>query len=107
MDNLEFKSMMVNISDEKLEKILALFHVLRNKTRFKILCLLLEKERNVTELERETGGSQSAISHQLALLKKMKLVKDRQEKRMRYYSIYDNHVTSIIDAAISHISEDC
>ena len=92
-----------NIPEEKLDKVLALFHLLRNKTRFKILLLLMEKERNVSELEEIIGGTQSAISHQLAELRNMKLVKDRQEKRMRYYS----HVTSIIEAAVSHINEDC
>ena len=72
-----------NIPEEKLDKVLALFHLLRNKTRFKILLLLMEKERNVSELEEIIGGTQSAISHQLAELRNMKLVKDRQEKRMR------------------------
>ena len=96
-----------NIPEEKLDKVLALFHLLRNKTRFKILLLLMEKERNVSELEEIIGGTQSAISHQLAELRNMKLVKDRQEKRMRYYSIYDSHVTSIKEAAVSHINEDC
>lgn len=69
-----------NIPEEKLDKVLALFHLLRNKTRFKILLLLMEKERNVSELEKIIGGTQSAISHQLAELRNMKLVKDRQEK---------------------------
>lgn len=96
-----------NIQEEKLDKILRLFHLLRNKTRFKILLLLIEKERNVSELMEIIGGSQSAISHQLAELRNMKLIKDRQEKRMRYYSIYDDHVTLIIEAAVSHINEDC
>ena len=96
-----------NIPEEKLDKVLALFHLLRNKTRFKILLLLMEKERNVSELEEIIGGTQSAISHQLAELRNMKLVKDRQEKRMRYYSIYDEHVIEIIQSAISHINEDC
>ena len=94
-----------NIPEEKLDKVLALFHLLRNKTRFKILLLLMEKERNVSELEEIIGGTQSAISHQLAELRNMKLVKDRQEKRMRYYNIYDSHVTSIIEAAVSHLNE--
>ena len=67
-----------NIPEEKLDKVLALFHLLRNKTRFKILLLLMEKERNVSELEEIIGGTQSAISHQLAELRNMKLVKDRQ-----------------------------
>ena len=92
-----------NIPEEKLDKVLALFHLLRNKTRFKILLLLMEKERNVSELEEIIGGTQSAIAEII----NMKLLKDRQEKRMRYYSIYDNHVTSIIEAAVSHINEDC
>ena len=72
-----------NIPEEKLDKVLALFHLLRNKTRFKILLLLMEKERNVSELEEIIGGTQSAISHQLAELRNMKLVKDRQEKRRK------------------------
>ncbi len=98
---------MNNIPKEKLEKILNLFHLLRNENRFKILFLLMEKEMNVSELQEEIGGTQSAISHQLAELRKVNLVKDRQEKRMRYYSIYDEHVIEIIQSAISHIDEDC
>lgn len=98
---------MNNIPKEKLEKILNLFHLLRNENRFKILLLLMEKEMNVSELQEEIGGTQSAISHQLAELRKVNLVKDRQEKRMRYYSIYDEHVIEIIQSAISHIDEDC
>ena len=96
-----------NIPEENLDKVLALFHLLRNKTRFKILLLLMEKERNVSELEEIIGGTQSAISNQLAELRNIILVKYRQEKRLRYYSIYDSHVTSIIEAAVSHINEDC
>ncbi len=98
---------MNNIPKEKLEKILTLFHLLRNENRFKILLLLMEKEMNVSELQEEIGGTQSAISHQLAELRKVNLIKDRQEKRMRYYSIYDDHVIEIIQSAISHINEDC
>lgn len=98
---------MNNIPKEKLEKILTLFHLLRNENRFKILLLLMEKEMNVSELQEEIGGTQSAISHQLAELRKVNLIKDRQEKRMRYYSIYDEHVIEIIQSAISHINEDC
>lgn len=98
---------MNNIPKEKLEKILTLFHLLRNENRFKILLLLMEKEMNVSELQEEIGGTQSAISHQLAELRKVNLVKDHQEKRMRYYSIYDEHVIEIIQSAISHINEDC
>ena len=62
---------------------------------------------NVSELQEEIGGTQSAISHQLAELRKANLVKDHKEKRMRYYSIYDEHVIEIIQSAISHINEDC
>lgn len=62
---------------------------------------------NVSELQEEIGGTQSAISHQLAELRKVNLIKDRQEKRKRYYSIYDDHVIEIIQSAISHINEDC
>ena len=92
---------MNNIPKEKLEKILTLFHLLRNENRFKILLLLMEKEMNVSELQEEIGGTQSAE------LRKANLVKDHQEKRMRYYSIYDEHVIEIIQSAISHINEDC
>ena len=50
---------MNNIPKEKLEKILTLFHLLRNENRFKILLLLMEKEMNVSELQEEIGGTQS------------------------------------------------
>ena len=93
--------------DEVLYDLAELFKVFGDSTRIKILCALFESEMCVCDLSALLNVSQSAISHQLAELRKVNLVKDRQEKRMRYYSIYDEHVIEIIQSAISHINEDC
>ena len=90
-----------------LDRSLNLFHILRNKTRFKILLLLTEQERNVTETREEIQQSQSAISHQLSLLKEVNIVRSRRIGRKQYYSINDSHVEQIIDLSINHVIENC
>lgn len=92
-------------TDTDFKKSLQLFHLLRNETRLKILCLLIKKEHNVTELEQSIQKSQSAISHQLFHLKKFKLVKSRKVGKKRYYSIYDTHVKWIIYLILEHSKE--
>lgn len=103
MENFSLEN--ATYSDVELEDSLHLFHLLRNATRFKILCLLSKKEHNVQELEQTIQESQSAISHQLSLLKKAKLVKSRRVGRKQYYYIYDSHVKWIIYLTLSHIKE--
>uniref|UniRef100_UPI00403F1C9B ArsR/SmtB family transcription factor n=1 Tax=Candidatus Enterococcus willemsii TaxID=1857215 RepID=UPI00403F1C9B len=105
MSNLSFYEEITS-NDETLQRTLDVFHILRNEIRFKILLLLIQKETNVTEMMNVIKESQSAISHQLAKLKKSNLIKSRTDGRKKYYCLYDKHVESIIRLAVDHASEE-
>ena len=72
---------------------------------FKILYLLFESEMCVCDIAQMLRMTQSAISHQLAVLKKSKLVKYRREGKTVFYSLSDGHVRTIIDQGMEHVSE--
>ena len=74
-------------------------------TRIKILWILLESEMCVCDLAEILGMTQSAISHQLRVLKQMKLVKNRREGKTVYYSLADGHIQTIISQGMEHIAE--
>ena len=82
-----------------------LFKNFADSTRMKILFSLLEKEKNVTEISKELQISQSAISHQLNILKINNLIKNRRDGKTIYYSIADKHVYNIIEQGIEHVEE--
>lgn len=86
----------------KMESMLALA---ADCTRLKILFLLLNHELNVGEIQVLTKSSQSLVSHQLRLLKDAKLVKSRKISTRVYYSLADDHVTSLLDVVYSHVIE--
>ena len=82
--------------DEELLKELADFYkVFGDSTRIKILCVLLESEMCVCDLAEVLKMTQSAISHQLRVLKQMKLVKNRREGKTVFYSLADGHIQKI------------
>ena len=81
------------------------FKVFGDATRVKILCVLLESEMCVCDLAELLGMTQSAISHQLRVLKQMKLVKNRREGKTVYYSLADRHIQAIISQGMEHIQE--
>ncbi|MCF2669222.1 MULTISPECIES: ArsR/SmtB family transcription factor [Lachnospiraceae] len=92
--------------EEDLLKELADFYkVFADSTRIKILCVLLEAEMCVCDLAEVLGMTQSAISHQLRILKQMKLVKNRREGKTVYYSLADDHIQTIISQGMEHIME--
>ena len=69
------------------------------------LCVLLRAEMCVCDLAELLGMTQSAISHQLRILKQMKLVKNRREGKTVFYSLADDHIQTIISQGMEHISE--
>src|SRR5699024_3392890 len=75
---------------------------LSDPTRIKILHLLFHKECSVNEISKQLHMQQSTISHQLAYLKQLRLVKNRREKTMYYYSPDDYHVMNLLEQAIEH-----
>ena len=83
-----------------------LFKVFGDSTRIKILCCLFDGERFVQELADRVGASQSAISHQLRLLKQAKLVKNRRQGKLVGYSLADDHVKTILGMAKEHLEEE-
>ena len=82
-----------------------LFKVFGDSTRLKILCVLLESEMCVCDIAQVLSMTTSAISHQLKVLKQAHLVKYRREGKTVFYSLSDDHVRSILDQGLEHISE--
>jgi len=82
-----------------------LFKVFGDQTRVKILSALVSSELCVCDIAYLLDMSQSAISHQLRVLKQSKLVKYRKEGKVVFYSIHDDHVKDIIDTGMSHVKE--
>ena len=68
--------------------------------------VLLDNEMCVYDIAQILNMSQSAISHQLRVLKQMKLVKNRREGKTIFYSLADEHITTILSQGIEHIEED-
>ena len=82
-----------------------LFKVFGDATRLKILYVLFDKEVCVCDIANIIGMQQSAVSHQLRVLKNANLVKYRKEGKAIYYSLSDNHVKTIFAQAKVHIEE--
>ena len=82
-----------------------LFKGFANPTQVHILYLLLKGEQCVTELSEAVGISQSAISHQLGLLKQMHLIKYRRDGKNLWYSLADDHVRTILEMGLEHVME--
>lgn len=83
-----------------------LFKVFGDSTRIRILFVLFEAEVCVCDLAAALNMTQSAISHQLRILKQSKLVKNRREGKSIFYSLADDHVRSIIAQGREHIEEE-
>ena len=88
-----------------LEQIADLFKAFGDPTRVHILSLLLEGERCVSDVAQGVALSQSAISHQLRLLKQMHLIKYRREGKNILYSLADDHVRTILQMGLEHVME--
>lgn len=91
------------ISDINVQRLASFFKVLGDETRVRIICALAESEMCVSDISEILNVSQSAVSHQLKLLKIEGHVKSRRDGKNIYYSIDDEHVLDIIEKAISHI----
>ncbi len=82
------------------------FKVFGDKTRVRILFCLLENEQCVDDIAVQLNMEQSAISHQLRILKNARLVSARREGRFSYYSLMDEHVSVILNMGLEHATED-
>ena len=91
--------------EDTLYDLCELFRIFGDSTRIRILYVLFEAEMCVCDIAEVLHMTQSAISHQLRLLKQAKLVKNRREGKTVYYSLADDHVRTIIDQGMEHIEE--
>lgn len=92
-------------NDEILMDLAELYKVFGDSTRIRILYLLFEEEMCVCDIAQVLDISQSAISHQLRILKQAKLVKFRREGKSIIYSLADDHVRRIINQGMEHLTE--
>lgn len=91
--------------EEILYDIAELFKVFGDSTRVRILWALFESEMCVCDIAEILGMNQSAISHQLRVLKQARLVKYRRSGKTIFYSLADSHIISIFGQAYEHITE--
>lgn len=91
--------------EDKLYDMAELFKVFGDSTRIRILYVLFEAEVCVCDLAQALHMTQSAISHQLKILKQARLVKSRREGKSVFYSLSDSHVRTIIAQGLEHIEE--
>lgn len=90
---------------ETLYKLAELFKIFGDSTRIRILDTLEERELCVQEIADELTMTQSAISHQLRILKQADLVKSRREGKAVFYSLADDHVATIMAQGLEHVCE--
>ena len=91
--------------DDLLIDLAELYKIFGDSTRIKILYLLFEEEMCVCDIAAALNMTVSAISHQLRILKGAKLVKFRKDGKSVFYSLADEHVTSILEQGMEHITE--
>ncbi len=91
---------------EELQDLADFYKVFGDATRLKILYVLLNNEMCVYDISALVGMSQSAISHQLRVLKQMDLVKNRRDGKIIFYSLADDHIVTILSQGLNHIEEE-
>lgn len=92
--------------EEDLYDLADFFKVFGDSTRIKILYVLLCSEMCVCDIAQILSMTQSAISHQLRMLKQMDLVKNRRDGKSILYSLTDGHIKTILNQGFEHIKED-
>lgn len=91
--------------EEMVSDLAELFKIFGDRTRLKILFVLLKEEMCVCDIAHILGMQQSAISHQLRVLKQSRIVKFRKEGKTVFYSLADAHVKTVLSQGMEHITE--
>lgn len=104
-DELVKKVLEQQPDDEYLYDLAELFKVFGDSTRIKILYALFESELCVGDMAQILNLGQSAVSHQLKILKDAKLVRFRREGKIIFYSLNDDHVRTILSMGMEHVEE--
>ena len=94
-----------NVSENELSDLAELFKIFGDSTRIKILFALFHGEKNVTEICEVLEMNQSAVSHQLKILRTSKLISSRRDGKAVIYDLADDHVKTIIAMGKEHIEE--
>jgi len=89
---------------EEVQAVSQFFKILSDPTRLKILMFLKEGERNVSSISETLGMEQSAVSHQLKLLRDNRLVKARRDGKAMLYSLDDQHVLDVLEQTFRHVT---
>ena len=92
--------------EEPIYEVSVLFKVFGDSTRSRIICALHIEELCVNDLSALLNMTQSAVSHQLRILRQARLVKSRKDGRVVYYSLDDDHIDEIFALAFTHIMEE-
>ena len=90
---------------EELDEVADLFRVFADATRVRLIQVLFDRECCVQELTEYLGMSQSAVSHQLSILRQARLVRFRRDGKNIYYTLDDEHVARIFQFARDHVQE--
>lgn len=93
-------------NEEVLFDLSELFKVFGDSTRIRILYCLFVSEMCVCDIATLLNMTQSAISHQLSVLKRNKLVKSRRDGKTIFYSLADSHVRTMLDQGVEHVTEE-
>ena len=104
VDGHQLRELLAN--DDVVYSATQIFDALSDFTRFQILGALSQGEKGVSELQEVTNVSQSAISHQLRLLRDRGLVSARRDGQRVIYSLADEHVTTLLNVGLEHAAED-
>ena len=91
--------------EDTLYDLCELFRIFGDSTRIRILYVLFESEMCVCDIAQILGMTQSAISHQLRMLRQMDLVRTRRDGKTVYYSLSDGHIFNILSQGMEHIEE--
>lgn len=92
--------------DRTVVELAEIFKVLAEPTRIRILQAISDEELCVCDIAAVVNATQSAISHQLRILRSARLVKSRRDGKMVYYSLDDDHVRNLFEEGIRHLKED-
>ena len=99
--------MLLTRTDRTVVQALAdMFRILGDPTRVRIVDVLSEGELCVCDIAEHVGISESAVSHQLRLMRSMRLVRGRREGRCVYYTLDDQHILDLFQQGLRHVSEE-
>jgi DNA-binding transcriptional ArsR family regulator len=95
----------VTLPLEKAQQLAAFFGVMADPSRLRLLSLLAQQELSVSDLAQQVGVSRSAVSHQLQMLRVMRLVRFRRQGRQVFYALDDEHILQLYQLALEHLEE--